>query len=1156
MNPNISRTRNRGFALVVSLTMLVLLTIIAVGMLGLSSISLRTAGQQTAMAEARANARLSLMMAIGQLQETAGDDRRISRTADQIPQGSDGDETAAAPGRRHWTGIYRGWDPNSEERPDPELLAWLVSGDAQPTGSGGSSGMVELVGEGTVGNDADGFVVAPMVEVRRDNRVAGHLAWWTGDQNMKAMIASPAADDPVNEADVRARLQAASRAEVSKARAGATRPFQNLDPNDPKLAALTSWRQSGLIADAPQNIHGLFHDLAVHNSGMLVNVRRGGFQRDLSMEFELEDEPDPVSSALYTITDSQSQLDPGINMQELRSYYQLTDSLTPVSGNYTTGGAIPRGTLGLVLGNRPSDNMNDEHFHFKMPALISLQAVFSLTSRPVQVDGDEMQRLYLAVDPVLTFWNPLDVPVVIPQTAWMTYNMFQFPYTLDIRAGRQQWECPLISTLSGATVDINRDFNFAGIRVGDVQQIILKPGEVIKVSQRQEMRIEGNNPNRAVQASAGFNYGGGIARPMRDKNGQDIVLSPNANITYQMRPNELTAGQTSQSGNSLHGGNQHTRHFALHYHEFFIGTDRPNQGGVGYGRMTIDYDFGDTRPRPGAPWVPATRGTKPPSDRLYADDPSLAQIFPTFTYQDTRPLSMQQLSREKVPVLMYTYSAKTERDSPTGTRSLLRFNPRAHAHDLYDLGQYERDLAAFDFQVEALDSWVNRRLETSPQGNAFFGGSHDAQDGVSRLIFYSVPQEPIHSLGALQHAMANGFNTQRPLPGYTGLNARQPMLPQISHAIGNSFAPAVLSPNETSRQITGGRPVADHSYLANTGLWDDWFFSSIAPRMTRTAATRMPQRTVAMQFLDGSARLPLSRYLPDLGGREPSEVLAELLGRTGPLPDAPRRMAAYMRVEGMFNVNSTSVEAWKAMLSGLFGEETVTMNDGGQLSRSGPTDGVPVAGLLASTDHVAPGNGAVAPSEPTQWTGRRVLSEDEITELAEAIVREVRLRGPFLSLADFVNRRVGSDRELARAGAIQNALDSTQVSINEAYNGSQRSVPAAVAQRLPFPEAEQGPIAAGIPGIVKQADILTPLAPYLSARSDSFLIRGYGEVLDGSGNVIARAWCEAVVERRADFVDPADARTTPWDELSSQANRDFGRRFEIVSFRWLNPQEV
>lgn len=107
-----------GFALVVTLSLMILLTVIAVGLLSLSAISMRTTSAESMMREARQNARLAMMLALGDLQKTTGLDQRV--TAPGQIRGVDVSQP-------HRTGVWQGWkwdgtgDPSSPEkqRPNP-----------------------------------------------------------------------------------------------------------------------------------------------------------------------------------------------------------------------------------------------------------------------------------------------------------------------------------------------------------------------------------------------------------------------------------------------------------------------------------------------------------------------------------------------------------------------------------------------------------------------------------------------------------------------------------------------------------------------------------------------------------------------------------------------------------------------------------------------------------------------------------------------------------------------------------------------------------------------------------------------------------------------------------------------------------------------------
>ena len=188
-------------------------------------------------------------------------------------------------------------------------------------------------------------------------------------------------------------------------------------------------------------------------------------------------------------------------------------------------------------------------------------------------------------------------------------------------------------------------------------------------------------------------------------------------------------------------------------------------------------------------------------------------------------------------------------------------------------------------------------------------------------------------------------------------------------------------PNDPQNQFL------DLSYLLNENLWDRFFLSGY--------------ESGGLPDPDRSEFLPNSRLR--FGGDLPAESDFE---------DADRA-AAYLRLHGGFNVNSTSVPAWTALLSAA---RDLRIRGQGSPNEN-PSDTVPVPrspdslgeALEFTFDSKNPIQiGAV--NEDADFkevlTGFRYLTDDMIETLAERIVDEVRLRGPFFSLADFVNRRL------------------------------------------------------------------------------------------------------------------------------------------------------
>ena len=70
-----------GFALIATISVMVLLVMIALAMLSLSTMETRASRNDQAMAQAKANARMALMMAIGDLQLSLGPDQRVNANA-------------------------------------------------------------------------------------------------------------------------------------------------------------------------------------------------------------------------------------------------------------------------------------------------------------------------------------------------------------------------------------------------------------------------------------------------------------------------------------------------------------------------------------------------------------------------------------------------------------------------------------------------------------------------------------------------------------------------------------------------------------------------------------------------------------------------------------------------------------------------------------------------------------------------------------------------------------------------------------------------------------------------------------------------------------------------------------------------------------------
>ena len=483
--------------------------------------------------------------------------------------------------------------------------------------------------------------------------------------------------------------------------------------------------------------------------------------------------------------------------------------------------------------------------------------------------------------------------------------------------------------------------------------------------------------------------------------------------------------------------------------------------------------------------------------------------------------------------------------------------------------------------------------------NGFYGKSYALAEGDTSFPLLDIPRAPLHSLVQL-----SGANI--------GIRLFEP-----TNAIGNSWKPPYIPQDSiylnsaTFFSASDILTLNDVSWQVNDALFDRYYLSGIAPEYTIGASgydaaggslNKTLQRFYGIDPVDptqtvdpatAQANPVLEPHVPS--GKTSADIVTELTP-TSTNHDGYQKIAAYSLIKGAFNVNSTSVQAWRAFLQGnkaLALESAQGTNDTGT--------GTPFP-LASTTSNTSSNNGWEKFSRLTDaqiWDDNDTpndLTDD--TGLAVEIANQVKARGPFISISDFINRRIAKDTDLtavpnvedtdprAYQGAMQEAIE--QAGINGDQSTGIRAGTSDVlpnyeafsnywcnsAHRTWYGEHSDFPYAAapyasgrnnatGVPTEINQANILLPLASRLSARSDTFRIRAYGEVRDADDNIIASAICEAVVQRLPEYVDAETDpdNNEPWDDDSqtptlNTTNQTYGRRFEIQSFRWLDQSEV
>jgi hypothetical protein len=1159
-----------GFALVVALSLMILLTVVAVGMLTLASITLRAGSHSSAMAEARQNARLALWVALGELQTHAGQDQRITGTADLAGTATGeslaaGDAplndksinniskglTAVQPGTRHWTGVWRNNNTSDTanvaiytETPSPVFMRWLVSGyetgssdsihPASPICTVGSNGTVAdptaavvLVGRTTVGDPAPNtlpqYVAAPLVPITgergRKQGTIGRYGWWVGDEGVKAKFNSPKTNKDVE-----------SYASLSPQRRGwdavegfADYPSPNSEGNSllPKLVTLN---QAPLLVPSSKTpvsgltpLQGVFHSATTDSRGLLTDTLSGGTKVDLTtiLNGDL-----PTSETLSTLLNN-----------PIRS-----------------GNIIPRRVAQRMVAPK-WDALKD--FHDRSKALqggaLTVKAATSVSSASIAPLITDL-RILMGVRFVpaasgssfkanacgkiaVGIANPYSVPL-----KWENDLEFEIlNLTPDGNSPSRIWNLGSNSVFisSGVHPASNEPavFNQAVFRI---RPGTLQPGEAQAYTVAgPNLRPIGSGTRRTVFDMAPF----GDASPADFSR----CVEMDAPGVYTSFPglDVRESWQTTLVGLEMRlGGGSRTAQPLCRIDGFEL-----DNGYFGENtRYVPSLDYCRLRPRPipimcysfqiSQPGIDYLKDGLMPSGYAMGQRGSTLRTFTDFNLQATR-INKPITSYNPPPYFM---------ESNNGFGNLPDTAPG---------GQTGRSF------TKNLDS-------TMPWGRGYSGSSN--------TVLFSVPKQ-FTSLAQFQHADLTGDDVAASIgqqPGNAFANSYA--TPFVKRAqVSQSRVDYVLrgAPDQVG-SIKTNRNYYDISHLLNTALWDNYFLSTIKS--------------------SGSGYRPEN---PSLVVLDPDKPTTDLLD--------PVRCASQLVIDGAFNINSTDKNAWKAFLgsSKYFDHQSDTAVSA-------------EAAFPRSLDQ--PNSSATPPTgrDGDSFAGFRRLTDAELESFAQEMVKQVRLRGPFVSLSHFVNRALGDISKapaLTRSGALQAAIDESGITIN--FRGNLKGLTGIVANSdrvslseknrapradmdggdtdgrptdneggkpvwaatstdnnygtvasifadrsmLSTDKEEQGYRSTGIPGWLTQADVLQVIGPSITSRSDTFRIRAYGESLDPAGKVLANAYCEAMVQRLPDYVDPSNSPSQRGTELTT-LNKTYGRQFSITSFRWLSPDEI
>ncbi|MFM7182058.1 MAG: hypothetical protein ACKO2G_11420 [Verrucomicrobiales bacterium] len=1240
-----------------------LLTILTIGLLSLSRMSLRRASLDKTQAEAQANARLAMTIAIANLQREMGPDMRVSVEAALFDQNTATPETDGV-AQPHWMASYDSWGDwlnasyqrttgspaltigqTYTPRRSQMFRRWMLSvpsalerNDSAPLALNGwnDTNSKIMIGQGSLGQEAQTRPEKVTRAYLNPMGANGLHAWWIGPENHKARIDK--SKKPRNLANHVWQVAHSDTAEVG---VGKLPGFEAIDGDASMSDRLVTSQTLGLAGVSASDLNARFFDVTASSQGVLSSARTGALKRDLSLLFE---QPNNSLPAPYRFDTAGAVVEPSIrpmspeivsratlrnrhfqSWTNMRHYYNMYRS----SSDATIGGTNGSGTLNWDS-SKPWTNVvcttnltsagvpgggkdwNGSNNYWRVPILAKITFIYSLLAEPDPTKPGRF-RCYHVFSPVFTYWNPYNTEMRIPdRTHTMATSAYRvWPHTGEVYVNGVLRNAQDSNWAGFGTFAYSQSINAMSVlRSENGGDIIFKPGEFRVFSYRSNVTTGG----QATSGSEAPLYPGfdprGISGEKKDykdfspRGAADGTFSPTDRLGVRVLFSHGLWGGNINRGNT--GG-------SLCWQDWW---DRPNNpGGM---PMTYANDWFN-KAQTLTPMTPT--GTANISQWVFDGSPQPVAFC---------QLVLKGLSEFNYESIGRSNPAPNNWAKDWRSRNWIQAPPFYFGNGMY-CSEDETTAHTQRLDNPYVTFFGPMTMSEMPKvvgqigQNSFFGSGSNPFEKVTSVPALELPSAPPGSLAA--------FSTMRINPGWTkadqiGIDQSGTQLffhtgfggsgwtsagRESLHAaetkrvayqsgitgpgIGNSFLHPMIprtdiyrffdnskSQDVPDRQVNAWMNTIennskayvdfwDHVLLLNDALWDDFFVSSLADQ-TRPGATGAVNLRQNIERMIRGEQNANSRYRYYSQGRGDSQVLSDLTAADGYL-----KAARHMVVDGMFNVNSTSVAAWYSLFAGIRERQLVYRDSRGTLQKidvpSNRRIGLSRFGTEVSDKEMNdPEYGVAMPDGSPGWSGVRFLSDAQLLKLAQECVKQVKQRGPFLNFSEFINRRLSND-ELGLKGAVQAAIDYDDARPeNDSINYRYKFGPDYMLNRSSLgtnsfatPEAAEGSRFAGIPGYVIQSDLLKPIANTLSVRDDTFRIRTYGEVRDRSGRTVGRAWCEAIVQRVPDYVDSTNDPSVPARLMSANgvfsnnpqltvANRQFGRKFRIESFRWLNGDEI